>query len=138
MSDPIGAAAGRLSTMLSSANGQSVGKYFDQLTQTGQQVSQNLLDSMEKGGDTGAIQLPLGPSGATGSSFGDSLTRALNDISAQQDSAAETLSAFLRGENVELHQVMAATEEAQISLQMLIEVRNKFTDAYRTLSNMQG
>jgi flagellar hook-basal body complex protein FliE len=138
MSDPIGAAAGRLSTMLSSANGQGVGKYFDQLTQTGQQVSQNLLDSMEKGGDTGAIQLPLGPSGAAGSSFGDSLKRALNDISAQQDSAAETLSAFLRGENVELHQVMAATEEAQISLQMLIEVRNKFTDAYRTLSNMQG
>ncbi len=33
---------------------------------------------------------------------------------------------------------MAATEEAQISLEMLIEVRNKFAEAYRTLTTMQG
>ena len=33
---------------------------------------------------------------------------------------------------------MAASEEAAISLQMLIEVRNKFADAYRTLTTMQG
>ena len=37
-----------------------------------------------------------------------------------------------------MHQVMAAVEESQISLQMLIEVRNKFTDAYKSLVNMQG
>jgi flagellar hook-basal body complex protein FliE len=45
---------------------------------------------------------------------------------------------FMRGDPVELHQVMAATDEAGISLEMLIEVRNKFADAYRTLINMQG
>jgi flagellar hook-basal body complex protein FliE len=33
---------------------------------------------------------------------------------------------------------MAATEEAGIALEMLIEVRNKFTEAYRTVINMQG
>jgi flagellar hook-basal body complex protein FliE len=113
MSDPIGAAAGRLSAAPNAVSGQGRG-------------------------DTGVRQVPLFPEGADGASFGDSLTRALNDVSAQQDHAADTLGAFLRGENVELHQVMAATEEAQISLQMLIEVRNKFTEAYRTLSNMQG
>ncbi len=115
MSDPIGAAAGRLPAALPSIGGQ--------------------------GGDTGVRQVPIFPSGADGAgggSFGHSLTRALNDVSAHQDRAADTLGAFLRGDNVELHQVMAATEEAQISLQMLIEVRNKFTEAYRTLSNMQG
>ena len=42
------------------------------------------------------------------------------------------------GENVELHQVMAATEEASISLQMLVEIRNKFTEAYKTVIQMQG
>ena len=48
------------------------------------------------------------------------------------------IQAFLRGDQVELHQVMAATEEAGIALEMLIEIRNKFTDAYRTLINMQS
>jgi len=109
MSDPIGAAAARFTQGLA----QGVGR-----------------------GDTGARQVQVVD--GNGDSFGDSLKRAINDVSAQQDNAAATLGAFLRGENVELHQVMAATEEAQISLEMLIEVRNKFTEAYRTLVNMQG
>jgi flagellar hook-basal body complex protein FliE len=32
---------------------------------------------------------------------------------------------------------MAAAEEAGIALEMLIEIRNKVTDAYRTVINMQ-
>ncbi len=112
MSDPIGAAASRFTQGLSSTIGQGLG-------------------------DSGARQVPL-LGGSEGSSFGDSLKRALNEVGAQQDKAADTLGAFIRGDNVEIHQVMAATEETQISLQMLIEVRNKFTEAYRTLANMQG
>ena len=34
--------------------------------------------------------------------------------------------------------LMAATEEAGIALEMLIEIRNKVTDAYRTIINMQS
>ena len=44
---------------------------------------------------------------------------------------------FVRGEPVELHQVMAASEEAGISLEFLVEMRNKLTDAYRSVMNMQ-
>jgi flagellar hook-basal body complex protein FliE len=33
---------------------------------------------------------------------------------------------------------MAASEEASISLEMLVQVRNKFQDAYRTLISMQS
>ena len=89
-------------------------------------------------GDTGARQVPVLGEPGEAPTFADSLTRAINDVSAKQDTAADTLGAFLRGENIELHQVMAATEEAQLSLEMLIEVRNKFADAYRSLTNMQG
>jgi len=32
---------------------------------------------------------------------------------------------------------MAATEEAGIALEALIEIRNKLTEAYRTVINMQ-
>ncbi len=110
MSDPIGAAAAR--------------------------AAANFAEGLSQGGDRAAIQVPV--TRDAGPQFGDLLARAVNDVSAQQDKAGETLGAFLRGEPVELHRVMAASEEAQISLQMLIEVRNKFLDAYRTLTTMQA
>ena len=77
--------------------------------------------------------------GATGgASFGDTLKNALEEVSTVQDNAQEVMGAFMRGENVELHQVMAASEEAGIAVEMLVEVRNKITEAYRTLINMQS
>ena len=79
------------------------------------------------------------PGGApAGASFGDTLKRALGEVSATQDAAQDQMGAFLRGEPVELHQVMASAEEAGIALEMLIEIRNKFTEAYRTVINMQS
>ena len=72
------------------------------------------------------------------SSFGDTLTRAINEVSDTQDRSDGLTGAFLRGEPVELHQVTAAAEEASLSLELLVELRNKFTEAYRTVINMQS
>jgi flagellar hook-basal body complex protein FliE len=73
-----------------------------------------------------------------GPSFGDTLKKALGEVSSTQDNATDQMQRFMRGEPVELHQVMAAAEEAGIALEMLVELRNKFTEAYRTLVNMQS
>ena len=78
------------------------------------------------------------PDQGQGPSFAETLTRVVNDTAQMQTDATDLIGRFVRGEPVELHQVMAASEEAQISLQMLIEVRNKFLDAYRTLTSMQA
>ncbi len=72
-----------------------------------------------------------------GPSFGDLFKRAINDTSGLEDDAKAIIGRFLRGEPVELHQVMAASEEAAISLEVLVELRNKVTDAYRTVMNIQ-
>ena len=74
----------------------------------------------------------------TGPSFSDTLKGALGDIVETQDAANDAIGSFLRGDDVELHQVMAAAEEAGIAIEMLVEVRNKIVDAYRTLTQMQG
>jgi flagellar hook-basal body complex protein FliE len=71
-----------------------------------------------------------------GPSFGDTLKRALNSVSSSQETSQDYIQRFVRGEPVELHQVMAAAEEASISLEMLVELRNKLTDAYRTVVSM--
>jgi flagellar hook-basal body complex protein FliE len=89
------------------------------------------------GGDSGAIQVPAGAGAKDGPSFGDTLKQFIGGVSDAQDASSELRGQFLRGENVELHQVMAAGEEAGIALEMMVELRNKVTEAYRTLVSMQ-
>lgn len=90
----------------------------------------------EFGQDRGLTkQVPVG----TGeNSFGNTLTRVVNEVSATRDNASEMVRAFANGENVELHQVMAAQEEAGIALDMMIELRNKVVEAYRSVISMQS
>lgn len=76
----------------------------------------------------------LAPDG--GPSFGDTLKKALNSVSTSQETAQDYIARFVRGEPVELHQVMAAAEEATLSLEMLVELRNKLMEAYRTVVSM--
>jgi flagellar hook-basal body complex protein FliE len=70
-------------------------------------------------------------------SFGDIFKKALGDTQQLQGDAQNIIASYLRGEPVELHQVMAASEEASISLELLVEVRNKLTEAYRSIMNVQ-
>jgi len=77
------------------------------------------------------------PGQSTGPSFADTLSRVVGDTQQIQKDAENIIAAFVRGEPVELHQVMAASEEAGIALEMLVEMRNKLTDAYRTVMNVQ-
>lgn len=81
--------------------------------------------------------MPIPPAGDGQPSFADTLKQALGDVSELQRGAQDAIGAFLRGEPVEIHEVMAATEEAGIALEMLIEIRNKLTEAYRSVIQMQ-
>jgi flagellar hook-basal body complex protein FliE len=101
------------------------------------QLSRSITQLPGFGGrDSGAIQVPAGAE--DGGSFGSTLTRVLNEVSDARDRSSDLTARFAAGENVELHQVMAASEEAGIALDMLIELRNKVVESYRTLINMQS
>lgn len=69
-------------------------------------------------------------------SFADVLKKIVSDVSHLQDEARNAIEAFVRGEPVELHQVMAAAEEASLSLEVLVELRNRLVDAFRTVVTM--
>ena len=90
----------------------------------------------ESGQDRGlATQVPI--TGTSDNSFGKTLTRAINEVSDTRDHAGDLVKRFANGENVELHQVMAASEEAGVALDLLIELRNKVIEAYRSVISMQ-
>lgn len=89
-------------------------------------------------GQDKALTTPVQITGESNNSFGDTLTRALNEVSDARDRSGDLTRRFAAGENVELHQVMAASEEAGIALDMVIELRNKVVEAYRSVISMQS
>jgi len=84
-----------------------------------------------------AKQVPVIAEGEN--SFGSTLKRAINEVSDATDRSSALTQRFVAGDqNVELHQVMAATEESGIAMDLLIELRNKTVEAYRSVINMQS
>lgn len=58
----------------------------------------------------------------------------VNESQLQSDVLTEKLA---RGENMDLHQVMIASQKASITLQATLEVRNKVIEAYQEMMRMQ-
>ena len=87
--------------------------------------------------------LPLKGPGETGAaqpaneSFSSVLGRMVNEVSTQQASANNAVAALQSGQNVSLHQAVIAMEEANLSFQLMVEVRNKLLDSYQELMRMQ-
>lgn len=70
-------------------------------------------------------------------SFIDTLKEKLNDVNDKQIQSDQTTEAFIKGDDVDVHQVMLSAAEAKMSLQMAVQVRNKLVDAYQELNKMQ-
>jgi flagellar hook-basal body complex protein FliE len=71
------------------------------------------------------------------SSFADTMKEFVGQVNDMQNSATDLQARFIKGENVELHDVMIAGEEAKTSFQLLMELRTKGLDLYREVIRMQ-
>ena len=80
---------------------------------------------------------PFSPPAAPGASFENLLGNFVGDVAQKQSTANDTIKALLSGQNVSLHQTMISMEEANVSFQMMVEVRNKLLDSYQELMKMQ-
>ena len=61
----------------------------------------------------------------------------VGEVASKQAAAGESVSALLSGQNVSLHQTMISMEEASVSFQLMVEVRNKLLESYQELMRMQ-
>ena len=85
----------------------------------------------------GAILPQTGTTSAASGDLGSVFGKLVDEVSSKQNIAGETVSGLLSGQNVSLHQAMVAMEEASISFQLLVEVRNKLLESYHELMRMQ-
>jgi flagellar hook-basal body complex protein FliE len=77
------------------------------------------------------------PAQPPGESFANVLGKMVQEVSAKQGVANDAVAALQSGQNVSLHQAVIAMEEANISFQLMVEVRNKLLDSYQELMRMQ-
>ncbi|MCM3038292.1 flagellar hook-basal body complex protein FliE [Paenibacillus motobuensis] len=69
-------------------------------------------------------------------SFGSFLSDALDNVAAQEQNVQKVNDKFLVGE-VSADQVMIASEQALLSLQLTTQVRNKVIEAYQEIMRTQ-
>jgi len=73
---------------------------------------------------------------AAGSSFGNVLKDAINQVNSLETDSQTEMNKFL-SEETDIHTVMMALEKADISFQVMMQVRNKIVSAYQEIMKTQ-
>ena len=97
-----------------------------------------MLPRVLPGSDAAEIPSALAPSApAGGTDFSALVKNFVGDVNAQQAKAGQMVSGLQSGQNVSLHQAVLSMEEASVSFQLLVEVRNKLLESYQEIMRMQ-
>jgi flagellar hook-basal body complex protein FliE len=91
------------------------------------------IDTIAPAGKPGEVN----PGQNTGDSFGSMLGKLVQEVNAKQNASMEAVQSLQSGGNVSLHQAVIAMEEASVSFQLMVEVRNKLLESYQEMMRMQ-
>jgi flagellar hook-basal body complex protein FliE len=69
--------------------------------------------------------------------FRDVLHSAIDDIQQLEGQAESQVTGVLEGNGTDVHSAMIAVEKADLSFQLMMQVRNKIVSAYEEISRMQ-
>ena len=87
------------------------------------------FDSLNKEKSTSGVN--------TSSEFQEVLKSQLDKVNEKQLESEKITDDFIKGEDVEVHDVMIKNEEAKLSMQLAVQVRNKLLEAYQEINRMQ-
>lgn len=74
---------------------------------------------------------------ADGLSFSDALKQALDSTNEEQINSEKAMMDLATGDVKDLHQAAIAIGKAELSMKMMLEVRNKAISAYKEISKTQ-
>jgi flagellar hook-basal body complex protein FliE len=69
--------------------------------------------------------------------FSETLRGAMDQVNQLQGAADTKVAAMLDGTGMDVHSAMIAVEKADLSFQLMMQVRNKIVAAYQEISRMQ-
>lgn len=79
----------------------------------------------------------ISPAQPSGDSFSTMLGKMVSEVNADQATAAQSVSGLNGGQPVPLRQAVISMEEANLSFQLMVQVRNHLLDAYQEIMKMQ-
>jgi flagellar hook-basal body complex protein FliE len=77
------------------------------------------------------------PASTSESGFRDVLHSAIDDIQQLEGQASAKVAGVIAGNGADVHSAMIAVEKADLSFQLMMQVRNKIVSAYEEISRMQ-
>lgn len=83
--------------------------------------------------DASALRSP----DASEAGFREVLHSAIDDIQQLEGQAGEKVADVLAGNGEDVHSALIAVEKADLSFQLMMQVRNKIISAYQEISRMQ-
>jgi flagellar hook-basal body complex protein FliE len=100
-------------------------------------VSNAIQGLPQVGMDSEASGSATRPAGASGKSeFMDSLRNAMEQVGQLQSEADGRVAQLLTGNGQDVHSAMIAVEKANLTFQMMVQVRNKILQAYQQVSGL--
>ncbi|MEO1045905.1 MAG: flagellar hook-basal body complex protein FliE [Pseudomonadota bacterium] len=100
------------------------------------------IAAIQAGAETQPTTLPLGQAlpqtaPSPGANFTDMMTGAVAQVEDKVDQANRLVRSFAIGDDVPLHQVTFALEEARLSVELMMQFRTRLVEGYREIMNMQ-
>ena len=77
------------------------------------------------------------PGGTSGGEFLSTLQDAIGHVENLQFQADQQVASLLEGNGQDVHGAMIAVERADLSFQLMMQVRNKIVNAYQEIARMQ-
>ncbi len=74
---------------------------------------------------------------AASKSFGEALGEAVGEVDTLNLEARYKVSSLVEGNGADVHDAMIAVEKADLSFQLMLQVRNKVVQAYQQIAGMQ-
>jgi flagellar hook-basal body complex protein FliE len=65
------------------------------------------------------------------------LGQMVSEVNGKQNISAQAVGALQSGQTVPLHHAVIAMEEANVSFQLMVEVRNRLLESYQEIMRMQ-
>jgi flagellar hook-basal body complex protein FliE len=81
--------------------------------------------------------LAAGNSGAAPGVFREVFSKALEGVESAGQAASASVERFLSGEGEELHSTILATQRAELTFDLFLQIRNKVVSAYQEIMRMQ-
>lgn len=75
--------------------------------------------------------------GAAVSAFSEALADAVSRVNAFHSQADSAVQGFLSGQNEDLHKIAVATQQAELSFDLFLQVKNRVVQAYQEVMRMQ-